>query len=164
MLLLAARPAGCSGARSLEGPRPAVPFRIPGFTDFRLRVDMQTLFSRRLCLPSGRIKPRTAVPVRVTGRIVAILAGKARIAAVVQIRKPPRAAHPGGVRAIESRSRACIPSNYFNFCKGSKGALPLWTAYAVHSPRFLPDPQSRGRPLQYALPGAPLPLPQARPA
>ena len=41
--------------------------------------------------------------------------------------------------------------------------LPLWSAYADHSPRFLPAPQSRGRPYQYEPPGA-APLSAARPA
>ena len=42
--------------------------------------------------------------------------------------------------------------------------LPLWSAYADHSPRFLPAPQSRGRLYQVKLPGAKLPYSAARPA
>ena len=42
--------------------------------------------------------------------------------------------------------------------------MPLWSAYADHSPRFLPAPQSRGRLRQYELPGALLPASAARPA
>ena len=42
--------------------------------------------------------------------------------------------------------------------------LPLWSAYADHSPRFLPAPQSRGRPYQFESPRAMLPFSAARPA
>ena len=55
------------------------------------------------------INSRTTVPVRVTRRIVAILRSQARIPEVIQVRKTPRAANPGGVSPVESRSRACIP-------------------------------------------------------
>ena len=35
-----------------------------------------------------------------------------------------------------------------------RGLLPLCAAYAAHSPRFLPEPESRGRPYQFAIEGA----------
>ena len=45
-----------------------------------------------------------------------------------------------------------------------RGDFPLCAAYAAHSPRFLPDPESRGRPPQFALPGEVLPFSPASPA
>ena len=110
------------------------------------------------------INSRTTVPVRVTRRIVAILRSQTSIPAIVQVRKTPRAANPGGVGTVESRSRACIPF-LFSFPVRCVGVvLPLWSAYADHSPRFLPAPQSRGRLLQFEPPGAAAPLSAARPA
>ena len=61
---------------------------------------------------------------------------------------------------LKADRHACTPLK----CIRLIGAYPLWTAYSVHSPLFLPDPQSRGRPCQYAPDGASPPSSHARPA
>ena len=48
-------------------------------------------------------KPRTTVPVRVTRRNVAILRSQTSSPAIVQARKTPRTANPGGAGTEESR-------------------------------------------------------------
>lgn len=47
-------------------------------------------------------KPRTTIPVRVRGRIVAILVRQARISVIVEIAVTPRATNASRVRTIEA--------------------------------------------------------------
>lgn len=91
---------------------------------------------------------------------------------------PPQAPHSrrcsssrnatGSERQQSSYRRKPIPCLHtlfvFNASNFYRGDFPLWSAYAAHSPRFLPDPQSRGRPPQDALPGELPPTSAASPA
>ena len=124
--------------------------------------------------------PGPLVPVRVAGRIVAIRPRQPAIAAVVQIHEPPRSADAGRVVEIESRHvtkplalsglliahcfAAAVAAGRSVIGKAVSGACrPSGRHYAAHSPRFFPDPESRGRPCQYAAPGVTLPPAPASP-
>ena len=79
-----------------------------GFTDFRLRVDVQTHLS---CFPPlFFIISRAAIPVRVRRRIVTILARQPSIPAVVQVPETPRTTNAGAVGTIESRPAPAYPN------------------------------------------------------
>jgi hypothetical protein len=81
--------------------------------------------------------PGRAIPVRVRRGIVAILAAQTSIRAVVQVAEPPRAAHPGGVRAVEAgSSRAIIPEIF------SKGSCPSGRLTPPIHPAFDPLQQA----------------------
>ena len=104
--------------------------------------------SRRAVQINSRL-PGKDVPVRVRQGVVAIQAGQASVAnAVVQVAKgkPKQTEHP--------RTRTARPK---------KGALPLWAAYAAHSPRF-PVGESRARMAQSAYDRAETPSKQDKPA
>ena len=60
---------------------------------------------------------------------------------------------PGVLLPFSHASPAFAPLFKFANRHGTSGDFPLWTSYDVHSPRFLPAPQSRGRLAQNAPPG-----------
>ena len=80
------------------------PLTVPVYSGFSFRGFRGALSGDRLSLrPFGLcIKPGATIPVRVTGRIVAILTGQSSIRPIIQVAVPPRAPHASGVRPIEA--------------------------------------------------------------
>ena len=138
------------------------------------------------CCPSGRskarpftplfarsFKPGNAIPVRRRRGKVASRAGSASKASMVQKAITPRATDPRRAIDIKRGPSAVLPKNHrpsvrrgpvvcFLFKKGP--AAPLGGQKPAHSPRFLPDPLSRGTPYQSEDAGERLPVAQAAPA
>ena len=74
-----------------------------------LTWSLSAAFKDTVTLQTG--KPPAPIPVRVPGRIVAIRAGEASIASVVQIAEPPRAKDPGGAGNIKAGAFRAITPN-----------------------------------------------------
>lgn len=121
--------------------------------------------------------PGHTVPVRRAGAIVAIRARQAAVSTVIQVATAPRGVHARRTGRIE-RSHTplhCSKNNRLvamvnhrhkrekSSTGGFRGLHPLYVPTAHIHPLFLPDPASRGTPLQYAVPGPLPPFAQGRP-
>ena len=109
--------------------------------------------------------PGHAIPVRVSGAIVAIRAGQPAVRRIIEVAEPPRAVHPCAAGRIEGGLLRRCTTQKIKYCLSrQKGACcPSGPHHAGHSPRFLPDPASRGTPSQFERAGPPLPFAQGSP-
>ena len=135
---------------------------------------------KRLCPFEGYFiisMPGHAVPVRVRRGIVAIRARQAAVSTVIQVATAPRGVHARRTGRIERSHTPLHCSKNKSACGdgkpspqageivygGFRGLHPLYVPTAHIHPLFLPDPASRGTPLQDELAGERLPDAQGRP-
>ena len=135
---------------------------------------------KRLCPFEGYFiisMPGHTVPVRRAGAIVAIRTRQAAGSTVIQVATAPRGVHARRTGRIERSHTPLHCSKKQSACGdgkpspqageivygGFRGLHPLYVPTAHIHPLFLPDPASRGTPLQYAVPGPRSPSAQGRP-